>query len=126
VRVRIIIAVAAFAVGVVAGVAAGRIFNGKLLIGTSGEARQIDREIAIAKQEADRTISDLVGTVEQLDGAVGRLEESLRFERERVAALEEYQRDSKRVYQQLIEADGRADEDFREAIEIIESLLVQE
>jgi hypothetical protein len=123
----VILAVIALAVGLSVGLAIGGgvgIFRSQNSAADGVEL--LDRQAAIAEQDADRAIADLTGTVEQLNGAIGRLETRLRSERARVRALEERQRESRILYQQLIEGHRGADADFDEAIELIESLLAQE
>jgi hypothetical protein len=127
VKEKILMAVIALAVGFFAGLVVGAgagVFRSQ--DAPSDAVELLDRQAAVAEQDADRAIANLTGTVEQLNGAIGRLEERLRSERERVAALEEHQRKSRLLYQQLIEGHRGADADFDEAIGLIESLLVEE
>jgi TolA-binding protein len=127
VKQKILMSVLAVVVGVSVGLAVGagaEIFFPKS--GSAGEAASLDRQAAAAKQDAERAISDLNGTVEQLRGTIGRLEARLRSERERAAALEEHQRKSRLIYQQLIEGNRGADADFEEAVRLVESLLAED
>jgi hypothetical protein len=119
---RLVVAAVMLLVGFGSGLLVG---SGGLSAGSSHAAAQLDRQAAIAKQDAERAISDLDGTVEQLAGAIGELEERLRLERERAAALEEHQRKSRIVYQQLMDANRGAEQDYLEAIKLVESLLVE-